>query len=65
MTTFSSFVENATSELTPISAILGGILAQDVINVLGKREQPLQNLLVFDGNTSVGPIFSLHPQDED
>ncbi|RPB16072.1 hypothetical protein P167DRAFT_532541 [Morchella conica CCBAS932] len=61
----SSFVENATSELTPISAILGGILAQDVINVLGKREQPLQNLLVFDGNTSVGPIFALHPQDED
>lgn len=58
-------MENATSELAPVAAVLGGILAQDVINVLGKREQPLQNFLVFDGDTSNGPILALHIQGDE
>jgi len=58
----SSFVEGCTSELAPVAAILGGVLAQDVINVLGKREQPLQNFLVFDGEANAGPVLSLHPE---
>ncbi|KAG5292949.1 SUMO activating enzyme [Histoplasma ohiense] len=56
-----SFLDNLGSELSPVSAFLGGALAQDVINVLGAREQPLQNLLLFDGERSVAPIYSLHP----
>ncbi|EGC48929.1 SUMO activating enzyme [Histoplasma capsulatum var. duboisii H88] len=56
-----SFLDNLGSELSPVSAFLGGSLAQDVINVLGAREQPLQNLLLFDGERSVAPIYSLHP----
>ncbi|PUU78794.1 hypothetical protein B9Z19DRAFT_1114780 [Tuber borchii] len=59
------FVENATSEMAPVAAVLGGILAQDVINVLGKREQPLQNFLVFDGDTAAAPILALHPEGEE
>lgn len=59
----SSFVQGCDSEVAPVAAILGGVLAQDVINVLGKREQPLQNFLVFDGETNAGPIFSFHPDD--
>ncbi|CAZ81500.1 unnamed protein product [Tuber melanosporum] len=59
------FVENATSEVAPVAAVLGGILAQDVINVLGKREQPLQNFLVFDGDTTATPILALHPEGEE
>lgn len=59
------FVENATSEVAPVAAVLGGILAQDVINVLGKREQPLQNFLVFDGDTAAAPILALHPEGEE
>ncbi|EDN04731.1 conserved hypothetical protein [Histoplasma mississippiense (nom. inval.)] len=56
-----SFLDNLGCELSPVSAFLGGSLAQDVINVLGAREQPLQNLLLFDGERSVAPIYSLHP----
>lgn len=56
-----SFLQNLGSELAPVTAFLGGQLAQDVINVLGKREQPIQNLLLFDGEESVGPIYALHP----
>lgn len=56
-----SFLQNLGSELAPVTAFLGGQLAQDVINVLGKREQPIQNLMLFDGEESAGPIYALHP----
>ncbi|KAJ0420904.1 hypothetical protein BJY00DRAFT_117728 [Aspergillus carlsbadensis] len=55
------FIDNLGSELSPVAAFLGGSLAQDVINVLSAREQPLQNLLLFDGERSVAPIYPLHP----
>lgn len=56
-----SFLQNIQSEISPAAAFLGGSLAQDVINVLGAREQPLQNLLLFDGESGVSPIYGLHP----
>jgi ubiquitin-like 1-activating enzyme E1 A len=56
-----SFLQNLGSELAPVTAFLGGQLAQDVINVLGMREQPIQNLLLFDGEESKAPVYALHP----
>lgn len=56
-----SFCGNIGSELAPVTAFLGGQLAQDVINVLGNREQPIQNLMLFDGEESAGPVYTLHP----
>ncbi len=56
-----SFLQNLGSEITSVAAFLGGSLAQDVINVLGQREQPLQNFLLFDGEEFKAPIYSLHP----
>jgi ubiquitin-like 1-activating enzyme E1 A len=58
---FISFLQNLGSELAPVTAFLGGQLAQDVINVLGQREQPIQNLMLFDGEDSAGPVYTLHP----
>jgi ubiquitin-like 1-activating enzyme E1 A len=60
-----SFLDNVDAELSPVAAILGGMIAQGVINYLGKREQPLQNFLVFDGDKMSAPIYSLHPQPEE
>jgi len=56
-----SFLQNLGSELAPVTAFLGGQLAQDVINVLGQREQPIQNLMLFDGEESAGPVYTLYP----
>lgn len=56
-----SFIQNLGSELSPIAAFVGGGLAQDVINVLSAKEQPLQNILLFDGEKSTAPIYPLHP----
>ena len=55
------FLQNLGSEIAPVCAFLGGALAQDVINVLGQREQPLQNMLLFDGETFEAPVYALHP----
>lgn len=55
------FLQNVGAELAPVTAFLGGQLAQDVINVLGQREQPIQNFLLFDGEDSKGPVYALHP----
>ncbi len=56
-----SFLQNLGSEIASVTAFLGGQLAQDVINVLGQREQPIQNFLLFDGEDSKGPVYALHP----
>jgi ubiquitin-like 1-activating enzyme E1 A len=56
------FLQNLGSEIAPVTAILGGQLAQDVINVLGHRQQPIQNLVLFDGTTSEAPMYALHPE---
>lgn len=57
-----SFLQNLGGELAPVTAFLGGMLAQDAINVLGQRQQPIQNLVLFDGEDSKGPMYALHPQ---
>lgn len=59
------FLQNIGSELAPVTAFLGGQLAQDVINVLGQREQPIQNFLLFDGNDFTGPVYAIHPVSSD
>lgn len=56
-----SFLQNIGSEMSPVTAFLGGQLAQDVINVLGAREQPIQNFVMFDGEEFQAPVYSLHP----
>lgn len=59
------FLQNLGAELSPAVAFLGGYLAQDVINVLGQKEPPLQNMLLFDGEDFTATQFSLHPINDD
>ncbi|KAI1375894.1 hypothetical protein F4677DRAFT_421167 [Hypoxylon crocopeplum] len=57
-----SFLQNVDSEIAPVTAILGGQLAQDVINVRGQRQQPIQNMVVFDGERMEAEMYPLHPE---
>ncbi|KAK3637869.1 E1 ubiquitin-activating protein aos1 [Elasticomyces elasticus] len=54
-----SFIKNLGAEIVPTAAFVGGRLAEDVINVLGQREQPIQNFAMFDGEGLEGRIYSL------
>ncbi|KAI1167441.1 hypothetical protein F5B18DRAFT_440418 [Nemania serpens] len=56
-----SFLQNINGEVAPVTAILGGQLAQDVINVLGQNQQPIQNIVIFDGNRMEANMYPLHP----
>lgn len=55
-----SFLQNIGAEIITTAAFVGGRLAEDVINVLGKREQPIQNFVLFDGENLQGPIYCLY-----
>ena len=55
-----SFTQNIGAEIVPTAAFVGGRLSEDVINVLGKREQPIQNFALFDGDGLDGRIYSLY-----
>jgi ubiquitin-like 1-activating enzyme E1 A len=57
-----SFLQNLSSEIAPVTAILGGQLAQDVINVLGRSQQPIQNMVIFDGVSMESLMYPLHPE---
>lgn len=53
------FLRQADVEFSPVSAVIGGAVAQDVINILGKKQAPLNNFIVFDGITLDMPIFEI------
>lgn len=44
----------AAHEFSPVCAVVGGVLAQDILNALSARETPISNLFVFDGTTGSG-----------
>ncbi|KAF9527597.1 hypothetical protein CPB83DRAFT_856063 [Crepidotus variabilis] len=47
-------------EFSPVCAILGGILGQDILKTLGGREPPIANFFVFDGTTGGGTVCRLN-----
>ena len=44
----STFIIHVPTELNPVCAIVGGLLAQDILNALSQSGRPINNLLVFD-----------------
>ncbi|KAI5957302.1 AOS1 [Candida jiufengensis] len=53
------FSKQAFTEFSPTAAILGGTLAQDVIQYLSKNHSPINNVLVLDAVEVVMPIYSM------
>ncbi|KAK9456338.1 hypothetical protein V1511DRAFT_497210 [Dipodascopsis uninucleata] len=58
---FTTSFENSmpTTELSPVAAVLGGIVAQDILNYLAAKEQPIQNWVFLDGDTFSSPIYCI------
>nr|GAT50590.1 fumarate reductase flavoprotein subunit [Mycena chlorophos] len=50
----ASSAETAGAEFSPVCAIVGGMLAQDILKTLGARDAPIANFFVFDGTTGGG-----------
>ncbi|KAJ3814651.1 hypothetical protein EV368DRAFT_71521 [Lentinula lateritia] len=54
-----SVTMTAVHEFSPVCAIVGGLLAQDILKTLAAREPPIANFLTFDGNTGGASVCKL------
>jgi ubiquitin-like 1-activating enzyme E1 A len=52
-------VTTAIHEFAPVCAVVGGMLAQDILKALGAREAPLANFFTFDGSTGGGNVVRM------
>ncbi|EMD31416.1 hypothetical protein CERSUDRAFT_119795 [Gelatoporia subvermispora B] len=49
----------AAHELSPVCAVVGGMVAQDILKALAARESPIVNFFVFDGSTGGGTVCKM------
>ncbi|KAF8710826.1 ThiF family, partial [Rhizoctonia solani] len=54
-----SLCSTAKHEFSPICAIVGGFLGQDILKALGAKEPPISNFLVFDGTTGGASVVPM------
>ncbi|KZT28337.1 hypothetical protein NEOLEDRAFT_1058770 [Neolentinus lepideus HHB14362 ss-1] len=57
-----SMVVTASHEFSPVCAVVGGMLAQDILKALAAREPPIANFFVFDGTTGAGTVVRMGMQ---
>ncbi|KAH8114313.1 hypothetical protein DFH11DRAFT_1593779 [Phellopilus nigrolimitatus] len=57
---FQSLATTAAHEFSPVCAVLGGLLAQDMLKALAAREPPIANFFFFDGNTGHGSVCRMN-----
>ncbi|KAI8887072.1 hypothetical protein K501DRAFT_308112 [Backusella circina FSU 941] len=55
----SDLADKLDTEIAPVSAILGGILAQEIIKVLAANDAPLKNWYFYNGIDNSGIIQQL------
>lgn len=56
-----SFMSNLGSEMAMTTSFVGAAAAQDIGNVLMGKDQPVQNMMFFDGETMAAPVYALTP----
>lgn len=56
MTIALSNLRCVNADLTPVCAVLGGFLAQDIVKVVSTHNEPIYNIFTFDGTTGEGRV---------
>ena len=49
------------SELSPVCAVVGGVLAQEVIKAISAKDHPYLNSYLYNGQQDTGIIELLRP----
>ncbi len=57
--TIRSLVQNRNAEISPVCAILGGFLAQEILKVISANETPIINFFGYDADEAHGQIMRL------
>ncbi|EPX74736.1 SUMO E1-like activator enzyme Rad31 [Schizosaccharomyces octosporus yFS286] len=55
----NDFSQNSNFQWMPVISIVGGVVSQDALNAISKRQYPIDNFWIFDAETSTGPIYML------
>ncbi|XP_037090598.1 SUMO-activating enzyme subunit 1-like [Pollicipes pollicipes] len=53
------FTSLCLGELSPACAVVGGVLAQEVIKALSQKDKPLNNFFLFNGRNSEGVVENI------
>ena len=53
--------EHASHELSPVCAIVGGIIGAELIKLISGKDPPMNNVFLFDGHKSEGVVHRLGP----
>ncbi|CAG8607816.1 13162_t:CDS:2 [Ambispora leptoticha] len=57
----SLFTNGVSAEISPVCAIVGGILAQDILKALSQKGPPINNFFVFNGTDCSGIVYQVEP----
>ncbi len=49
------------SELSPVCAVVGGVLAQEIIKAISAKDRPYSNSFLYNARQNTGIIELLHP----
>lgn len=49
----------AAHEFSPVCAVVGGMLAQDILKALAAKDPPFANFFTFDGTSGSGTVCRL------
>ncbi|KAL1931575.1 hypothetical protein VTP01DRAFT_9718 [Rhizomucor pusillus] len=55
----NNFISLYDTEMAPVAAIVGGVLAQEIIKVLSAKELPIQNWFYYNGLDGTGLVLQL------
>lgn len=55
----NEYLEHIFSQISPAAAVVGGVLAQEIIKVVTKKEAPICNVFLFDPEICCGFIESI------
>ncbi|WFD19225.1 E1 ubiquitin-activating enzyme [Malassezia caprae] len=58
---WGAVAHHSTATFAPTSAILGGILAQAILNALGRREEPIVNWCILDAGRGTADVHPVGP----
>ena len=60
-TYLAEVAQNVGFELAPVCAVVGGMVASEVIKIISNKERPVNNSFFFDGTSADGIILRLGP----
>ena len=53
---YSDFSRNVFGEIAPVAAVTGGVLAQEVVKAVSRKDVPLINLFVYNPVDGTGYV---------